>query len=414
MPAVCLYFEVHQPYRLRPYDVFQVGQHHNYFDDRQNAEIIQRVARRCYLPANQILLRLIEKHGGRFKVAFSITGSALEQLQAHAPEVVESFRALVATGCVELVGETYYHALASVFDAAEFREQVRMHRELMQKEFGVSPSVFRNTELIYDDELAGELEELGFRAALVEGADDVLASRNPHRVYRAPDSMLSLLCRDYRLSDDIAFRFTHPHGGESKLTARHFAESAAAQNAEQVVNLFMDYETFGEHHVRETGIFSFLEELPDAILAQPGFQFATPSEVVAAHPPRETLSFARTTSWADTERDLSAWLGNDMQQRALQQLYTLGARLRRRNNEALLERFRRLTTSDHAYYMCTKWFGDDDVHSYFSPYESPYEAFINFMNVLTDLDQWAQRTAPMTLMPEALEPESLDPDTLEP
>ncbi len=403
MPSICLYFEVHQPYRLRPYDVFQVGKHHDYFDERANSEIMQRVARHCYLPANETMLRLIERHQGRFKVSYALTGTALEQMQAYAPEVIESFRALIATGAVELIGETYYHALASIYDPQEFLEQVRLHQRLTQSLFGITPKVFRNTELIYDDALALELETLGFRGVLVEGADDVLTSHSPHQVYRAPNTALSILCRDYRLSDDIAFRFSHPRGAEPKLSPEHFAQALFERSSAQVINLFMDYETFGEHHSRDSGIFSFLEQMPEVVLARSDFQFATPSEVFAAQPPQQALSFARSVSWADSERDLSAWCGNDMQQKALARLYTLGARLRRRNNTAQLERFRKLTTSDHAYYMCTKWYGDNAVHAHFSPYESPYEAFINFMNVVTDLDEWTQRTAPMSLIPDAFE-----------
>lgn len=407
MKSVCLYFEVHQPYRLKPYDVFQVGKHHDYFNEALNAEVMQRVARHCYLPANETILRLIERHKGRFKVAFSITGTAIEQMQAYAPEALESFQKLVATSSVELLSETYHHSLASVYDKREFVEQVALHRDTLQALFGVTPRVFRNTELIYDDALAHELEALDFSGVLAEGADDILGGQSPHHVYRAPGTELAILTKDYRRSDDIAFRFAHPQNGESKLSAEAFAKSLHEQHTGNCISLFMDYETFGEHYTRDSGIFDFLSRMPEAVLTREDFRFATPSEIIAdsrADGLGTQLSYPRSVSWADTERDLSAWCGNEMQTKAIRQLYKLGERIRRRKNPAQLQRFRKLSTSDHVYYMCTKWFGDDAVHAYFSPYESPYEAFINFMNALSDLEEWTQRTAPLSLIPDALEP----------
>jgi alpha-amylase len=388
MPSVCFYFEVHQPYRVRPYDAFQVGRHHDYFDDKLNREVMQKVARKCYLPANAAMLRLIERHRGKFRVAYSITGVALEQMRAYAPEVIESFRRLVATGAVELLAETYYHSLASQYDVDEFREQVALHTRMMQQVFGVTPRVFRNTELIYDDRLGAEVAALGYRGVLSEGPDDVLDWRSPNFVYRAADADLPLLLKNYRLSDDIAFRFSNRGWSDFPLTAEKFARWVhQLSDSGNTVNLFMDYETFGEHHWPETGIFEFLDHLPSAVLAHPAWAFRTPSEVFATYPPIAPLSFPRTASWADVARDLSAWNGNDMQARALARIYALGARIKRRNNPALLALWRKLTTSDHFYYMSTKWFGDGEVHAYFSPYESPYEAFINYMNALDDLEQ---------------------------
>jgi alpha-amylase len=388
MPSVCFYFEVHQPYRVRPYDVFQVGRHHDYFDDKLNREVMQKVARKCYLPANAAMLRLIERHKGKFRVAYSITGVALEQMRAYAPEAIESFRKLVATGAVELLAETYYHSLASQYDLDEFREQVAMHTRLMQQVFGVTPRVFRNTELIYDDQLGREVAALGYRGMLSEGPDDVLDWRSPNFVYRAAETDLPLLLKNYRLSDDIAFRFSNRGWSDYPLTADKFARWVhQLSDSGNTVNLFMDYETFGEHHWPETGIFEFLEHLPSAVLAHPAWAFRTPSEVIGTYPPIAPLSFPRTASWADVARDMSAWNGNDMQARALSRIYALGARIKRRNNPALLALWRKLTTSDHFYYMSTKWFGDGEVHAYFSPYESPYEAFINYMNALGDLEE---------------------------
>ncbi|MET0341456.1 MAG: glycoside hydrolase family 57 protein [Polyangiales bacterium] len=389
MPSVCCYFEVHQPYRVRSYDVFQIGRAHDYFDDKLNRDVMQKVARKCYLPANALMLELIERLEGRFRVAYAITGCALEQMQRYAPEVIESFQRLVQTGCVELLGETYHHSLASVYDLSEFREQVALHTRAMQDVFGVTPTVFRNTELILDDRIAAEVAALGFRGVLAEGADDVLDSRSPNYVYQANGAPLALLLKNYRLSDDIAFRFSNRSWVDYPLTADKFARWVHnVRSSGDTVNLFMDYETFGEHQWAETGIFDFLAALPQAVLAEPGFRFLTPSETLAAHPPVDVLGFPRTTSWADAERDLSAWNGNDMQLRAIARVTALGERIKRRNNPSLLALWRKLTTSDHFYYMCTKWFGDGDVHAYFSPYESPYEAFINYMNALTDLEEW--------------------------
>jgi alpha-amylase len=386
MASVCFYFEVHQPYRLRPFDIFQVGKQHEYFDDRLNCDLMRKVARKCYVPANEALLRLIERHEGRFRVAFAITGVALEQMHSYAPEALESFQELVDTGAVELLGETYYHSLASLYDRAEFREQVTMHSDLMESLFGVRPSVFRNTELIYDDALAREVAALGFRGVLAEGADDVLAGKSPNHVYTADDTQLALLLKNHRLSDDIAFRFSNQGWENFPLTADKFARWIhEAHDQADTINLFMDYETFGEHQWSETGIFQFLDQLPAAVLAHPDFGFRTPSEVIASAPNLGPLHFPRTVSWADSERDVSAWAGNDMQQRAIARVYELGARVKQ-SRPALLSLWRKLTTSDHFYYMSTKWFGDADVHAYFSPFESPYEAFIAYMNVLSDLE----------------------------
>ena len=356
---------------------------------------MQKVARKCYLPTNEAILKLIERHEGRFRVAYSMTGVALEQMQTYAPEAVESFQKLVATGAVELLSETYYHSLAALYDVAEFREQLAMHTRLMQSLFGVTPSVFRNTELIYDDRIGREVAALGYKGILAEGADDVLDWRSPNYVYQSADGEIPLLLKNYRLSDDIAFRFSNSGWSAFPLTSDKFARWLhQVQGNGDTVNLFMDYETFGEHQWLETGIFQFLDHLPSAVLANADFNFKTPSEVIASYPATAPLSFPRTVSWADVERDLSAWRGNDMQNRALDRILALGERIKRRNNPTLLALWRKLTSSDHFYYMCTKWFADGDVHAYFSPYESPYEAFINYMNVLSDLEESVLAPAP--------------------
>lgn len=387
MPSVSFYFEVHQPYRVRNYDVFQIGRDHNYFDEKLNREIMQKVARKCYLPANEVMLRLIERFDGRFKVAYSLTGVVLEQMQLYAPEALESFQKLVATGCVELLAETYHHSLCVLYDTAEFRDQVALHGRMIKQLFGVTPTVFRNTELIYDDRIGREVGKLGYRGMLVEGADDVLGWRSPNFVYESAQGGLSLLVKNYRLSDDIAFRFSNRGWIDYPLTADKFARWVHSVSGNgDTVNLFMDYETFGEHQWEDTGIFEFLEHLPEAVLENPEWSFKTPSETLATYAPVAPVSFPRTVSWADIERDLTAWRGNDMQTRALERIFVLGERIKRRNNPTLLALWRKLTTSDHFYYMCTKWFSDGDVHAYFSPYESPYEAFISYMNALTDLE----------------------------
>jgi alpha-amylase len=398
MPSVCLYFEVHQPYRVRHYDVFQIGRNHDYFDEKLNGDMMRKVADKCYLPANATLMRLIERYKGDFKVAFSFTGVVLEQMKLYAPEVLESFQELVATGCVELLGETYYHSLSSLYDISEFREQVAMHGRLMKRLFNKTPTVFRNTELIYDDRIGREVAKLGYRAMLAEGADDILGWRSPNHVYKAPSTAqaggkgeLSLLLKNYRLSDDIAFRFCDRNWSDYPLTTDKFAGWVhQMSDSADTVNLFVDYETFGEHQWAETGIFEFLEQLPEAILSNPSWSFKTPSETIDAHPAVGTLSYPRTVSWADAERDLTAWRGNEMQNRALERVFILGERIKRRDHPAqpgLLALWRKMTISDHFYYMCTKWFSDGDVHAYFSPFESPYDAFINYMNALTDLEE---------------------------
>ncbi len=392
MSSVCFYFQVHQPYRVRAYDTFEIGKSHEYFDTQLNRDVMRKVATKCYLPANAAMLRLIDRYDGRFRIAYSLSGVVLEQMQQHAPEVVESFQRLVATGAVELLGETYHHSLSALYDVLEFREQVPLHTRLIQRLFGVTPRVFRNTELIYDDRIGTEATELGFRGILAEGADDVLGWRSPNFVYRAVNGDTALLLKNHKLSDDIAFRFSNHQWGDFPLTADKFARWVhGVSGTGDTVNLFMDYETFGEHQWSETGIFEFLDHLPDALLKHPHWDFRTPSEVIDRYPRVAGISFQRTVSWADVARDLTAFRGNDMQNRALARLYGLKDRIKRRNNPALLALWRRLQSSDHFYYMCTKGFADGDVHAYFSPYESPYEAFINYMNVMSDLEQHVLR-----------------------
>ncbi len=385
MPAVCFYFQVHQPFRLRRYSVFDTDRH--YFDEARNGEIARKVAHKCYLPAGKMLFETIRQHEGRFRLAFSLTGVALEQLERHAPEAIEQFQQLAETGCVEFLDETYYHSLAFLYSREEFRAQVELHRAKVKELFGQDPRVFRNTELIYNNDLAHFVSHMGYDAVLTEGADHILGFRSPNNLYRPPHAPnLKLLLKNYRLSDDIAFRFSNRTWEQWPLTVEKFtAWVNQIEDNGQVCNLFMDYETLGEHQVASTGIFDFFRALPGEILKHPGNAFLTPSEVVDRFEPVGELDVPHMISWADSERDLSAWLGNAMQSNALHELYKLEGPLKEKGDEQLLADWRKLTSSDHFYYMCTKYWADGEVHRYFSPYESPYDSYINFMNVLDNI-----------------------------
>lgn len=392
MPSVCFYFQVHQPRRIKKYRVFDIGHDGHYFNDSSeadtnNGKIMRKVAEKCYLPTNQVIKELLDRHP-EFKVSFSISGVALEQMEEYAPDALASFQNLVETGRVELLNETYHHSLAYLYSPTEFRKQVRLHRRKIIDLFNYEPEVFRHTELVYNNDLAREIFELGFRGILAEGADHILGWRSPNFVYSpSGTSGLKLLLKNYKLSDDIAFRFSSRDWSEWPLSAPKFASWVSALNGSgEVVNLFMDYETFGEHQWEDTGIFDFLRALPTEILKHKDNNFVTVSEAIRQFEPRGEIDAPHFYSWADTERDLSAWLGNPMQQDAARKVYALEKPILHTKNEALIESWRRLLTSDHLYYMCTKWWNDGDVHKYFSPYESPYDAFISFMNVLADLE----------------------------
>lgn len=386
MPSLCFYFQVHQPYRLRHYSFFDIGKDHFYEDAEANRSIMEKVAGKCYLPMNELLLKLIRRENGRFKVAFSISGVALEQFAQYKPEVIDSFRRLVNTGCVELLSETYAHSLASLYDLEEFAEQVKLHDRMIGDCFGVTPEVFRNTELIYRNDIAAVVEKMGYKAMLTEGADHILGWRSPNFMYQPSNcTRLRLLLKNYRLSDDIAFRFSNRDWKEWPLTVEKFVRWIHAVNGSgELINLFMDYETFGEHQWAETGIFDFMESLPDALLANPDFDFVTPSEAAARFQPIAKIDVPDAISWADAERDLTAWIGNDMERDAIESVYALHNKVKASGDEGLMRTWRRLQTSDHFYYMCTKWFSDGDVHKYFNPYGTPYDAYINYMNVLSD------------------------------
>lgn len=380
---------MHQPYRVGKYTIFDTGVRHDYFDaaydDRTNNErILHKVAEKSYIPTNKKLIELLSQHP-EFKLSLSITGTVLEQLERWSPTTLRSFQDLVATGRVEIVAETYHHSLAFFYSQAEFEAQVQMHREKVQQLFGQTPQVFRNTELSYNNDLAYWADKAGYKGILCEGWDPILQWRSPNFVYRPSyTENIRLLMKNYKLSDDIAFRFGDQNWSEWPLTADKFVHWINETDETEVVNLFMDYETFGEHQWSESGIFDFLHHLPEKWLAA-GNDFETVSQAIDNHEAKDFVDTPHTTTWADTERDLSAWLGNPMQQQAIHALYDLQKPIMETGDLALIEDWRRLTTSDHFYYMCTKWFSDGDIHAYFSPYETPYEAFMNFMNAWHDL-----------------------------
>lgn len=382
--TLCLYFQVHQPIRLRKYHFFDIGKNSDYYDDFANRSLTRKIAERCYLPANRMMLELIKKYGKNFKVSFSITGLAIEQFRLYAPEVIDSFKELAKTGCVEFLAETYSHSLASLVDEKEFKHQVKRHTDMMKELFGVKPVTFRNTELVYSDEIGEMVANMGYDAMLTEGARHVLGWKSPDYVYtNSINPKLKLLLKNFRLSDDIAFRFSDRSWDQWPLTADKYAAWLEAADGE-IVNLFMDYETLGEHQGAETGIFDFLFALPEQIFRQTNFEFLTPHEAAMKHQPVAPLHVPYPISWADEERDLTAWLGNELQNEAFEELYKTRAKLYALKDDNLLRDFDRLQASDHFYYMCTKLFSDGAIHQYFTPYDTPYEAFINYMNVLSD------------------------------
>lgn len=399
MLNIVFYFQVHQPYRLRHFNVLDIGSNSQIFDEKLNAQVMRKVADKCYLPTNKLLLDLIKEQEGRFKISYAITGTAIEQFKLYSPETLDSFKALVDTGCVELIGETYFHSLAFLYDSNEFLDQVGMHRELMQNEFGYYTETFRNTELIYQDRLSDIVYEIeGFKTILTEGVDRILQWRSPLYSYKNYSKSINLLLKYYQLADDIAFRFSNRDWPEYPLTVDKFVNwidhltLGEKDNRNQFLNLFMDYETFGEHQWASSGIFDFMRHFPSEVLKRDHLGFATPKEVAKySNYQQESLSFPEPVSWADEERDLSAWLENDMQHNAIETLYELFGRIKQKGDPELLRIARMLSTSDHFYYMCAKYFQDGDVHKYFSPYDSPDQAYIYFINALAELEERLMR-----------------------
>lgn len=388
--AMVLYLHVHQPYRIRHYTIFDSGSTHDYFNGASgtlecNEEVLNKVALKSYLPTNEILLRMFEKYP-EFKLSLSITGTVLEQMEQFAPEVLESFKKIAATGRVEILAETYHHSLAFFYSTNEFEVQVQKHTDKIKQLFGITPTAFRNTELAYNNDLAYWADKTGYKAIICEGWDKFMGWRSPNYLYRpAYTENIRLLTKNYKLSDDIAFRFSNRDWEEYPLTTVKFMSWTSSSWDQPLVNLFMDYETFGEHQWEDSGIFKFLEHLPEAWLSEAEHTFMTITEASESFEAVDQLDVPQTTTWADTERDLTAWTGNKMQQGAIEAIYSLEEHILKSADEVLMEDWRKLQTSDHFYYMCTKWWNDGDVHAYFSPYESPYMAYMNFMNVYHDL-----------------------------
>lgn len=390
--GVTLYLHVHQPWRIRPYSVFDTAHQHDYFSandgtDQDNKAVFLKVADKSYRPMNRLLKALLERHP-EFQFSISITGTFIEQAELWAPDVLADFQALVATGRVELVAETYHHSLAFFYSREEFEQQVEQQQALFERVFGTRATAFRNTELAYNDDLAKWADDYGFNTILAEGWDSVLEWRSPNYVYRpAGTESIKLLLKNYRLSDDVAFRFGDRAWESFPLHADTYADWIDQSLGEDApfVNLFMDYETFGEHQWADTGIFTFFEKFVDQWLARHDRTFYTVSAAANTQPPQAEISMPHTVTWADSERDLTAWLGNSMQQEIMRHLYALEADVLRTEDDELIADWRKLQTSDHSYYLCTKWFNDGDVHAYFSPYDSPYDAFLYYLNAIRDI-----------------------------
>lgn len=384
--TLCFYFQIHQPVRLRRYRFFDIGKRHDYFDEYVNRSTIRRITEKCYLPMNHLIMDLIKRYGTNFKVSFSISGSALEQFALHAPEVIESFKELAKTGSVEFLAETYAHSLASLSDTDEFERQVQRHTAKMEELFGQKPVTLRNSSLIYSDQIGERVAAMGFESMLTDGAKHVLGWKSPNFVYtNVMNPRLKLLLKNSRLSDDLTLRFSDHSWHEWPLTADKYARwlKDSTQDSE-IVNLFMNYETFGENQLAETGIFEFMRSLPEYIFSTTDFEFLTPSEAVKKHQPVAPLHVPYPISWADEEKDITGWLGNELQNEAFEELFKMQPKVETLNDPELNEDYSRLQASDHFYYMRTKLFSDNDYHRYVSPYETPYEAFINYMNVLSD------------------------------
>jgi alpha-amylase len=371
--------------------VFNIGNKENgpttYFDSKLNQGIFEKVAKKCYLPTNKLLLDLINKYDGKFRVSFSLTGTFIEYCEQFMPEVLDSFKDLFATGAVDLIEETYYHSLSSMYDDLdEFETQVNMHRQMIKRIFNYTPKIFRNTETIYDNRIARKIVELGYKGIITEGADKILGGGSPNYLYKPVNTDLKVLLRNYKLSDDIGFRFSTRNWSEFPLTADKYAQWLSRCEGD-LVNLFIDYETFGEHQWIETGIFDFLDHLPGEVLKYNHLDFVTVSEAVERYKHVGEIDVPWAISWADEDRNVSTWLGNDMQIACFNELKNIGRNLKEKSNEMLLKTWRRLQTSDHLYYCSTKGLADGDVHAYFSPYDNPYEGFMNYMNILQDLKQ---------------------------
>jgi len=403
MKAICFYFQIHQPFRLKRYRFFDIGNDHYYYDDFANDDIVTRIAHESYIPAAESLLRMIEESGGAFRCAISLSGTAIEQFEQYVPEFIDLLKKLAATGKVEFLAETYAHSLSSLVDPDEFAAQVKAHDAKIYELFGVKPVVFRNTELIYCDDLAPQIYEMGYKGVITEGAKHILGWKSPNYVYAAASQpKLKILLKNDKLTDDIAFRFSNHEWSEYPLTADRYINWIADTPAdEQIVNLFMNLETFGELQRRETGIFQFLEALP-RFARERGIEFWTPTEAVTKLKAVDELSIMHPISWADEARDTSAWLGNKLQQEAFNKLYSVAERVRLCEDRRLKQDWNYLQASDHFFYMSTKHLADGAVHSHFSPYETPFQAFTNYMNVLGDFIVRVEEQYPLSIENEEL------------
>jgi alpha-amylase len=394
MPSICFYFEVHQPFRLNHFSVFNIGNtrdfYHTYFDQHLNRKIFEKVAKKCYLPTNNLILELIRKYDGKFRVSYSLTGTFVEYCEKYLPDLLDSFKELFKTGAVDLIEETYFHSLSGLYDDLnEFEEQVKMHRQMIRRNFNYKPKIFRNTEAIYDNRIAQKVADLGYKGIITEGAEKILGWRSPNFLYKPVNANLKVLLRNYKLSDDVGFRFSARNWPGFPLTADKYANWMSNSYGD-VINLFMDYETFGEHQWIETGIFEFLKHLPDEVLKHDNLDFATVSEAVERYDAVGDIDSPWAISWADEDRNVSTWLGNNMQIACFNELKDIGRKLKKKGDKDLLYIWRLLQTSDHLYYISTKGFEDGTVHAYFSPYDIPYDGFVNYMNILQDLKEKAE------------------------
>jgi len=394
MPSICFYFEVHQPFRLNHFSVFNIGNtrdvHSTYFDRQLNQKIFEKVASKCYLPTNNLLLELIRKYDGKFRISYSLTGTFVEYCEKYIPALLDSFKELFKTGAVDLIEETYFHSLSGLYDDLdEFEDQVKMHRQMLKRHFNYKPKVFRNTEAIYDNRIAQKIADLGYKGIITEGAERILGWRSPNFLYKPVNANIKVLLRNYKLSDDVGFRFSARNWPGFPLTADKYANWMSNSYGD-VINLFMDYETFGEHQWVETGIFEFLKHLPGEVLKHDNLDFATVSEAVERYNTVGEVDSPWAISWADEDRNVSTWLGNNMQIACFNELKDIGRKLKKKGDRDLLYIWRLLQTSDHLYYISTKGFDDGNVHAYFSPYDIPYDGFINYMNILQDLKEKAE------------------------
>src|SRR5690554_1855658 len=404
MKSICLFFQIHQPFRYRRYRFFDIGNDHYYYDDYSNETNMRKVADASYLPMNELLLKLAEKFGEKFKVSFSVTGAALSQFELYAPELITSFRKLAETGCIEFLSETYAHSLSSLKSKDAFEQQVKLHHQKIKELFNQDPQVFRNTEMIYSDEIGAQVYHMGYKGILTEGARHVLGWKSPNFLYvNAINPRMKVLMRNFKLSDDIAFRFSNTNWSEFPLTAdKYTGWLEKLHEREEVINLFLSYESFGQRLPRESGIFEFLEHWVDRVVKSNKFKFVTPSQVIAELQPVSIVSVPEPISWADEERDLSSWLGNEMQKEAFDKLYVLSHKMLNITDEELIKDWNYLQESDHFYYMSTKYFTGSHGQAYDNPYDSPYEAFINYMNVLSDFTTRVNESAkaPENTLPE--------------